>query len=189
MTTDDLITRVLTREGGWVDRPEDKGGPTNRGITLLAYTAWRMKIRERDVKPGEEKQFVDEHVKLTEEQAREIYKARYVTEPRLDLLGSEALREVLFDWIVNSGQSSPIKALQRLLGVGADGVLGPDTAHAANLKDGTRLATQLLWSRVEFIANWMRHDKRDADRDGVPDSMENAAGILLRIAALGRERA
>jgi hypothetical protein len=35
----------------------------------------------------------------------------------------------------------------------------------------------------------MRNDKRDADRDGVPDSMENAAGILRRIADLGRSLA
>lgn len=186
MNTEDLITRVLHREGGWVDRAEDKGGPTNRGITLATYTAWRMKIRERDLHPGDLKQFVDDHVKLSEETAREIYTQRYVTEPKLDLLGSEALREVMFDWIVNSGQAAPVKALQRLLGVGADGMIGADTAQAAATKDGTRLAQQVLWSRVEFIANWMRSDKRDADKDGVPDSMENAAGILLRIVALGR---
>jgi len=95
----------------------------------------------------------------------------------------------MFDWVVNSGARWPIVALQRLLGVTADGVLGPLTAHAAALRDGNRLAQQVRWARVDFIADWMRNDKRDADHDGVPDSMENAGGILHRIAAAGRESA
>src|SRR6185436_12909010 len=98
----------------------------------------------------------------------------YVRDPGLLLLGSDVLKEALFDWIVNSGPRHPVIALQRQLGVAADGVLGLKTADAANMKDGVRLAQKVCWDRVTFIADWMRNDKRDADRDGVPDSMENA---------------
>lgn len=175
MNWDGPISRVLAREGGWSDRAEDKGGPTNRGITLATYSSWLNRPATKD-----------ELKALTENEARMIYLQRYVKDTGLELLGSEALQEALFDWVVNSGPSSPFKALQRELGVVADGVLGPDTVQASMTKSGERLASRILLARVAFIANWMRKDKRDADHDGVPDSMENAAGILLRIVELGR---
>ncbi len=173
-----LIDRVLEREGGYSDRAEDKGGPTNLGITLKTYSAWL----DRNAT-------VDEIKALTENEARMIYLQMYVKDPGLDLLGSEVLQEAMFDWIVNSGPRYAVKSLQRHLGVAEDGILGAATADAAATKDGIRLAQKVCWDRVTFIADWMRKDKRDADRDGVPDSMENAAGILRRIADLGRSLA
>lgn len=163
------------REGGYSDRPEDKGGPTNRGITLATYSGWLHR-----------KATVDELKSMPEGEARSIYLQLFVKDTHLDLIGSEVLQEALFDWMVNSGPRIPVKALQRHLGLMVDGAIGPKTADAANLKDGVRLAQKINWDRVTFIADWMRADKRDADRDGVPDSMENAAGILRRIADLGR---
>lgn len=183
MSLDSIISRVLAREGGWSDRAEDKGGPTNRGITLATFTRWRL---GRDGNPAEQLAFKDELRALSENEARMIYLQFYVKDTHLDDIGSEVLREALFDWAVNSGPSPPVKALQRQLGIVADGIIGPATIQAAALKDGIRLAQRICWDRVDFIADWMRKDKRDADHDGVPDSMENAAGILKRISEMGR---
>ena len=36
-----LITRVIEREGGYVNHPADAGGPTRYGITLAALHDWR----------------------------------------------------------------------------------------------------------------------------------------------------
>lgn len=188
MNWDGPISRVLAREGGWSERAIDKGGPTNLGITLRTFAGWRG--FEYDKLAPEQMDSLRSDLRLlSEPEARMIYLQRYVKDTNLDELTNDSLKEALFDWIVNSGPSSPLKALQRELGVVADGKLGPETAHAAVLQDGTRLAQRVCWARVRFIANWMRSDKRDADRDGVPDSMENAAGILLRIAELGRSLA
>ena len=185
MIWDHLISRVLAREGGWSDRTEDKGGPTNMGITLGTFAAWKGKDLSKTI-GNDRTELVLDLKSMTEGEARSIYLQRYVKDTGLELLASDALQEAMFDWVVNSGPKWPIMALQRELAVGADGVLGPTTAEAAAKKDGNRLAMRVCFARVEFIANWMRRDKRDADRDGVPDSMENAAGILLRIVALAR---
>lgn len=43
MTDDDLdrhIRAIIAREGGWVDDPDDSGGPTNYGITLETLRAY-----------------------------------------------------------------------------------------------------------------------------------------------------
>ena len=175
MNWDGPIDRVLAREGGWSDRAEDKGGPTNLGITLDTYSKWLGRQATKD-----------ELRALQVNEARMVYLQFFVKDTNLDALGSDVLKDALFDWMVNSGPVPPVRALQRQLGVVADGHIGPDTANAANLKDGIRLALRITFDRVDFIADWMRNDKRDADRDGVPDSMENAAGILKRITAQAR---
>lgn len=35
------LAHVLEMEGGWSDDPHDPGGPTNQGITLETFAAWR----------------------------------------------------------------------------------------------------------------------------------------------------
>lgn len=43
MTDDELdrhIRAIIAREGGWVDDPDDSGGPTNYGITLETWQAY-----------------------------------------------------------------------------------------------------------------------------------------------------
>ena len=40
MEFDQLVDRVLEREGGYVNHPDDRGGPTNYGITQRVYSDW-----------------------------------------------------------------------------------------------------------------------------------------------------
>lgn len=176
MIWDDEINKVLAREGGWSDRADDRGGPTNRGITLPVYSKWLGRPVSKD-----------ELRAMTENEARMVYLQFFVKDPRLDLLGSEALQAVMFDWAVNSGPARPVRALQHILGVPEDGVIGVQTANNAALQQGQRLAMKVLMARLDFIADWMHNDKRDADHDGVPDSLEQAAGIIHRIAGVGRD--
>lgn len=37
---DECLKFILAREGGYVDRSEDRGGPTNKGITQVVYSAY-----------------------------------------------------------------------------------------------------------------------------------------------------
>lgn len=44
MTDDELdrhIRAIIAREGGWVDDPDDSGGPTNHGITLEMWREYK----------------------------------------------------------------------------------------------------------------------------------------------------
>lgn len=172
----EAIDRVLEREGGFVHRADDPGGATKFGITLDTLKKWRggVDVTVEDVR------------QLSLNEARSIYLQVFVKDTHLEDLAGDELQEAMFDWMVNSGPARPIRALQARLGVTVDGFIGPETVAAAARRSGIRLAAIIMWDRVEFIANWMRSDKTDRDHDGVPDSMENAAGILKRIAALGR---
>lgn len=98
-----LITDVIVREAGYVDHPNDHGGPTKYGITQATLAAWRGRpVSVLDVQ------------NLGEPEARTIYRAQYfrglekVTDPKV--LG------FLFDYSVNSGQGRAVKALMVVLG-------------------------------------------------------------------------
>jgi len=77
------ISRVLGREGGFVNDPADRGGATNFGISSKSYP-------NIDVS------------KLTKEQAAGIYKRDYWDAINADTL-PEGVREMAFDAAVNQG--------------------------------------------------------------------------------------
>ena len=47
-TYDEALRRLLAHEGGYVNHPSDPGGPTNHGITLAAYAAFKLQWDEFD---------------------------------------------------------------------------------------------------------------------------------------------
>jgi lysozyme family protein len=104
MAIEQLIDAVIAREGGYVDHPADKGGPTRFGITQATARAngfaGDMKIFPR----GE---------------AVRIYRVRYWERPGLDRVATIAPRiaEKLFDTGINMGIETGISFLKRALNV------------------------------------------------------------------------
>ncbi len=127
-SVDQLAREIVVREGGYVNDPDDPGGPTNHGVTLGTMRALGLDLdKDGDVD-------ADDVRRLSIEQAVEIFKQHYYRRPRIDLL-PEPLRPSVFDMYVNAGGNA-IKILQRLLArfdepVAVDGALGPQTAAAA----------------------------------------------------------
>lgn len=128
MTVDQILDRVLKAEGGYVNDPKDKGGETNHGITVAVARASGYKGPMRD---------------LTQGQAREIYRARYVISPGFGLIAnvSPVIAAELVDTGVNMGPAVPSGHLQRSLNalnrqqqdykdIVADGKVGPATVAA-----------------------------------------------------------
>lgn len=96
------IDEVIDREGGYVNHPKDKGGPTKYGIT-------EAKAREH----GYQGHIAD----LTRAFAVRVYEADFWGRLRLDEVSqySPELAVYLFDFGVNSGTGRAAKFLQRLL--------------------------------------------------------------------------
>lgn len=138
MTIEDVISGVLAKEGGFVDDALDKGGPTNRGVTAATLGAYRNLGRAATR---------DEVKALTEDEARAIYRARYITGPGLDAL-PEWLLPLVVDDAVLSGPRTAITTLQQVIGVVADGEIGPKTVRAIAAKDPTALCRDLVTARV-----------------------------------------
>ena len=111
--TGDCLARLLAHEGGYTNHPSDPGGPTNFGITIYDY--------RRYVKPGATAADVKA---MQVEEAKRIYRAKYWDAQRCDELPA-GVDYAVFDYGVNSGIGRSKKVLQRVVGVNADGVLGP----------------------------------------------------------------
>jgi lysozyme family protein len=97
-----LIDALIDREGGYVNNPADKGGPTCFGITEAVARAqgYRGAMRQ-----------------LPREEAVAIYTRLYWTRPALDQIAARSARLAaeLFDTGVNMGPAVAITFLQRAL--------------------------------------------------------------------------
>lgn len=150
MTADEIIDEIITREGGYSDRVQDTGGPTNYGITAATLGAWRKLGRpatRAEVKA------------LKVDEARQIYQSQYITAPRFDKIADARLRGLLVDFGVHSGPARAVKALQRAVDVPMDGVLGAQTLAALKAADAGAVYRHVLRERGELMAAILRRDK------------------------------
>lgn len=124
MTVDQIIDDLLVREGGFADRPGDRGGPTKFGITAATLGIWRSLGRPAT---RAEVQAMSEH------EARDIYAAEYIAHPGFGAIACEPLQVLLVDAAVNHGVARAIRMLQVALGFTGrrvDGILGRETRAA-----------------------------------------------------------
>ncbi len=99
---DELVDALIEREGGYVNHPADRGGPTCWGITEAVARAHGYRNAMRN---------------LPREEAAAIYYRLYWLRPRLDLVAerSAAVAAELFDTGVNMGPAVAVTFLQRAL--------------------------------------------------------------------------
>src|SRR3954463_8100146 len=102
MGSDQLIDELIEREGGFVNHPADKGGPTCFGITEAVARAHGYAGPMRQ---------------LPRVEATAIYKRLYGSRPRFDEVAKRSGRVAaeLFDTGVNMGPSVATTFLQRAL--------------------------------------------------------------------------
>lgn len=148
MTKDEIFSTILGKEGGYVNNPADKGGPTNWGITQAVARAHGYTGDMKD---------------LTRQQALNILESDYWVGPRFNQVSevSNAIAVELTDTGVNMGPSVAAKFLQRALNVFnnqgklypdivADGQIGPRTITAlqsflsARSRDGEKVMLKAL---------------------------------------------
>lgn len=128
----------LARTKGWSDHPNDRGGATQTGLTLKAYTAWRVK-HGLSVPT---KRMLHE-VKYAEWLA--ILKEEYWDRWKADQIENQSVANLLVDWVWGSGEWG-IKYPQTVLGVRADGKVGPKTLGALNSAEQSTIFAK-LWKR------------------------------------------
>ena len=122
------IFELLKIEGGYVNHPNDKGGKTKYGIT--------EKVAREN---GYEGLMED----LPIEFAIKIYKEKYWDKMNLDLINSQLIAKILFNFAVNAGVITASKILQRGLNLLnrnnlswfdliVDGIIGEKTRKIVN---------------------------------------------------------
>lgn len=135
MSIDQIIDGILEREGGFVDHPADRGGPTNHGITEKAARQFAYVGPMRDLPLGV---------------ARNIYLERYVRQPSFDrvIAISNPIAEELVDTGVNMGPAVAATFLQRVLNVlNLEEQLFPDLIVDGGIGNKTISALQALLAR------------------------------------------
>ncbi|EPN4499132.1 glycoside hydrolase family 108 protein, partial [Yersinia enterocolitica] len=102
MNKDQVIDGILGREGGYVDNPDDAGGPTRWGVTQKTARA---------------NGYTGDMRNLSRDKAREILEQDYWYGPRFDQIAtvSTVIANELCDTGVNMGPAFQNKLLQRWL--------------------------------------------------------------------------
>ena len=115
---------LLKHEGGYVNSEHDPGGMTNKGITARVYEQWLSETVDSEPVITEEimRNIPDNHV-------AQIYREEYWNRVAGDKLPA-GLDWSVFDWAVNSGVGRSARTLQKIIGVTADGGIGPITLNA-----------------------------------------------------------
>jgi lysozyme family protein len=130
------LALTLHFEGGTADNPGDPGGLTRFGVTQATLTRWLKRPAARA-----------EVLALTRETASAIYRRFY-----WEAIGGDALPPgvdmALFDFAVHSGPATAIRALQQLLKLKADGVIGPLTLAALGRADPALVVGGLCDARL-----------------------------------------
>lgn len=136
---DEALRLLLKDEGGYTNHPDDPGGPTNYGITIFDYRKYvKPNATAADVKA----------MKLSE--AKAIYRTKYWDAQHCDDLPS-GIDYAVFDYGVNSGIGRAPKVLQRVLGVAADGAIGPNTLRAARSANAVKIINGICDERIAFL--------------------------------------
>lgn len=171
LNLDSSLDEILVSEGGFQNRPKDKGNyrpdgtliGTNRGVTPNSLAEFRgvdpNTITEADIKA------------VTEDEARQIFKQLYFDKPKLNQLPVN-LQEAVFDMQINSGRNA-VRILQKLAGMPKDkrdGYVGPETLKALQGVNITN--AEYADARIEYYNNLV---KSDPDQYG-----ENLAGWITR---------
>lgn len=136
---DKCFQLMLAHEGGYVNHPKDPGGMTNLGVTKRAWEAYTKR-------PATEK----EMRALTPAKVEPFYKSRYWDAVKADRL-PVGLDFCLFDTCVNSGPSRASMILQGVLGVVADGAIGPHTIDAVHRQGNSDLIGHYCAARLAFL--------------------------------------
>lgn len=151
MTPNEIIDAILIREGGYVDHPNDRGGPTAYGVTQATLAGWRghpvTADDVRNLKPSE---------------AREIYRKRYIEEPGFLDIENEAVRAHAVDCAVNHGPVNAVKLLQNAARVFPDGRFGPQTRAAVNRMAAPAMYRRLCAQRAKFYGQIITRDPSQA---------------------------
>ena len=133
--------KLIENEGGYVNHPDDLGGPTQCGVTLNTfkqYCGQGSTIKDlREMSYGT---------------WCEIMKDLYWDKCLADEIENQAVAEITVDWCVNSGTQG-LRKVQEIAGTKPDGIAGPKTLAAINGANQKELFDRIMSARNQFYVN------------------------------------
>ena len=140
-----------------MNHPNDRGGPTNYGITLKTLAAWRGTtvdaLTAQDIQ------------ELTETEAKRIYEELYINRPNWHQLEDDWTFMYAIDCTVHHGQRRATMLMQDATGgiLKTDGVFGPISRRTVNtISRDKKMARQwrkrFQQARAEFFVDICERD-------------------------------
>lgn len=131
---------ILSWEGGFANIPGDRGGATNKGVTIATYRSVFGKERT-----------VEDLKTITDIEWLHIFNTLFWNKWKADQIESQAIANLLVDWVWASGKYG-IRIPQSILGVSIDGIVGPKTLAAVNSYPNQKELFAKLWhAREDFF--------------------------------------
>lgn len=134
-----LVPKILKWEGGFVNHPNDKGGATNKGITIGTYKYYQ-------IRKGLSTPTVEDLKNISDKEWMDVLKISYWDKWKADNIDNQSIANLLVDWVWGSGVYG-IKYPQQVIGVTADGIVGNKTLSAINDYPNQEELFQKLWNR------------------------------------------
>lgn len=141
---------ILKWEGGFANDPLDRGGATNKGITIGTFRQFYGKDAT-----------VEQLKRITDDQWTRIFKSGYWDRWKADHITNQAVANILVDWVWSSGING-IKIPQRVLGVADDGIVGEKTLAALNAQNPAEFFAKIHTERIKFVEDIVRRNPTQA---------------------------
>lgn len=144
----------IARKKGWSDDPDDPGGKTMIDVTLETYKTYCRK-------KGYPVPTAEGLKNIPFDQWQEILKTMYWDKMKADEILSQGMANICVDWLWASG-TARIKNIQKIVGVTADGIVGPKTLTAINKANPVTLFAELYSARAKFYqgcSGWWKYGK------------------------------
>lgn len=132
---------LRAKKRGFADDPDDRGGATMVGVTIGTYRSY-CKYKGKKV-PS-----VTDLKNISYKEWRDIIHTMFWSKWKADLIEDQNVANMIVDWVWASGQGIGIKRVQKILGVTADGIVGPKTIAAVNAQNPKELFKKVYDGRA-----------------------------------------
>lgn len=132
---------LRAKKHGFADDPDDRGGATMIGVTIGTYRSY-CKYKGKKV-PS-----VTDLKNISYKEWRDIIHTMFWSKWKADLIEDQNVANMIVDWVWASGQGIGIKRVQKILGVTADGIVGPKTIAAVNAQNPKELFKKVYDGRA-----------------------------------------
>ena len=166
--------KVIELEGGYTLHEVfgDRGGMTYAGISRFHWPDWDGWKR---IDAG----IFDDTLK---KKVQTLYRKEFWDKIMGDIIGSQKMAFVIFDFAVNAGLRASVYLCQKIVGVKQDGVFGPVTLKALSTfaGNGELFVAKFGLERVFMYKDICKNDKR-RKQDKVVSNLRFLEGWINRV--------
>jgi len=150
------LSKAKTDKASLDPVPDGTGYHTNKGIT---WAVWLTEF-------GAGKQSIKDFYAMPDNLWSKIYIKYFWSQIKGNDINSQRIADILANWAWGSGPYRPSVALQKILGVTADGVIGPQTIAKLNKANEPEVFSKLKAANIAFFDNLSKQPDYAANRTG-----------------------